>query len=241
MNKRYVFLLLAACLGVCICVRAQERYTVHVVNGGSLTVTNNIIICNEDTCINVPNTQNLTTNSYKVFADFALDFRLAAQSPAKNAGVTSVNPLGGDMAGMPRVMETSIDYGAFEASDAEHSTRGIVHKTPGGALTLYNNIVINNFENLPNVGELVSGDHNITTNSTTVFVDEREDFSLAQNSPAVNAGDNQLATQTTDLKGKPRVMGSGVCWCCLLIWARSSIPTMSTESDMWYTRPSAER
>ena len=206
MNKRYVFLLLAACLGVCICVRAQERYTVHVVNGGSLTVTNNIIICNEDTCINVPTTQNLTTNSYKVFADFVFDFRLAAQSPAKNVGVNSVNPLGGDMAGMPRVMESTIDYGAFEALDTEHSGRGIVHKTPGGALTLYNNIVINNFENLPNISELVSGDHNYTTNSTNVFADERQDFSLAKNAPVINAGDNEQSSQTTDLKGKPRVM-----------------------------------
>ena len=206
MNKRHVFLLLAACLGVCICVRAQERYTVHVVDGGSLTVTNNIIICNEDTCINVPTTQNLTTNSYKVFADFVFDFRLAAQSPAKNVGANSVNPLGSDMAGKPRVMETTIDYGAFEALDTEHSNHGIVHKTPGGALKLYNNIIINNFENLPNVSDLVTGDHNFTTDATNVFVDERLDFSLAKNAPTINVGTNQQSPQTTDLKGKPRVM-----------------------------------
>ena len=206
MNKRSVFLLLAACLGVCICVRAQEHFTVHVVDGGSLTVTNNIIICNEDTCINVPTSQNLTTNSYKVFADFALDFRLAAQSPARNIGVTGLNPLTSDMAGMPRVMESAIDYGAFEGLDTEHSGIGIVHKTPGGALTLYNNIIINNFENLPNVSELVSGDHNYTTNSTNVFADERLDFSLAQNAPVINVGDNEQSSQTTDLKGRPRVM-----------------------------------
>ena len=126
---------------------AQERFTVHVVNGGSLTITNNIVICNEDTCfnVNVP-ANNLTVNAFNVFADFVFDFRLALQSPARNVGVNSANPLFGDITGMPRVMNGSIDLGAFESPDTEHSGVGIVHKTPGGALTLYNNIIINNFE-----------------------------------------------------------------------------------------------
>ena len=72
-------------------------------------------------------------------------------------------------------------------------------------LKLYNNIVINNAGHAMNVGGNVMGDHNLWDDTPNVFVDEIGDYSLPQNSPVIDMGDNQWVTWEQDLKDDPRI------------------------------------
>ena len=72
-------------------------------------------------------------------------------------------------------------------------------------LKLYNNIVINNAGHAMNVGGNVMGDHNLLNDIPNVFENEVGDYSLQQNSPAIDAGDNQWVSWPLDLKDDPRI------------------------------------
>ena len=56
-----------------------------------------------------------------------------------------------------------------------------------------------------NVGSNIVGDHNLLEDTPHVFVDDQDTFLLNPQSPAIDAGDNQRATWTTDIKDDPRI------------------------------------
>jgi len=184
-------------------VLQQDGMTLQLCNN---IVINNAIFTPNTNIENVPN-NNIIEDNDSVFTDNHWNYLPLPQSIAVNRGENSCNSVVFDLSKHPRIMADTIDVGAFEQYEAVEDTflAAAVLGDTLHQLQLYNNIIINNPGHTDNVYGNVIGDHNLTQDVSGVFVDDSLNFKLLQQSPAIDAGDNQRVTWALDIKDDPRV------------------------------------
>ena len=204
MKKRllfYVFMLFAFLSG-----KAQVGHAFYVEPEGAVNLTNNIIIHNGDSNLNVVTPlYNLTTEENRVFMDAETNFILYYFSPAVDAGVNSACNWLFDLADSLRIRDGAIDLGAYEFVNTLNYRQYAVHQVQSGHLFFCNNVIVNNplHVAMTNVGDVPN--NNILSDSVMVFRDQLYDFSLYAASPAVNAGQNSCNQLPFDLQKKNRI------------------------------------
>ena len=189
--------------------KSTDRFPVLQEEGGNLAFCNNIIINNHlDTNVNVSvNNTNYVVNGPGVFTNDYGHFVPNDSSVTLNAGNNScVSSYTEDMAGEVRIINATVDLGAYEKPDKVDFYP--VFQEEDGHLAFCNNIIINNFLDT-NVNVSLSN-NNYVTNSSEVFEHDRNLFRLRANSMAIDAGQNSCATFTKDASGGQRVYGTAV-------------------------------
>ena len=187
------------------CLHAQSGAAFYLENGSTMTLGNNIIVNNGNANFNgVPSQYNLIVNGDSVFVDKEFDFTLFFLSVAIDAGYNPFCSWLLDMNDTSRVINATVDLGAFEYVDLLHKRRYAVHQVAGGTLNLCNNVIVNNpvHTAMTNCGDLPSD--NILSDSLPLFHDAQYDFSLFAASPAVDAGRDVCNNLAQDLQKHPR-------------------------------------
>ena len=209
MKKRlllYVIMLFAFLSG-----KAQVGHAFYVEPGGSINLTNNIIIHNGGENLNIATPPfNLTGTDVRVFMDAESNFILYYYSPAVDAGNNASCLWWFDLADSLRICDGFVDLGAYELVDVLNHRNFVVHKRGGGNLFLCNNIIVNNpahiaMTNMDNVPS-----SNILSDSISIFRDRHYDFSLFATSPAVDAGDNLCNNLGVDIQKNNRICGDAI-------------------------------
>ena len=183
-------------------------YPVFQENGGNLTFCNNIIVNNyADTSVNVPvPANNYVTDNDTLFVHPFERFEPRPGTPVLNAGQNSCSTFGMDLRGDDRVMDETVDLGAYERRIYQEPYP--VWQETGGALTFCNNIIINNGQDIcMNVSVPA---FNYVTDGEDVFVNTHYNFSLLPTSPAVDAGQSSCTTYAQDIMGDERVLGTAI-------------------------------
>ena len=177
-----------------------------------LLLCNNIVINNcvysFNANVSASSSHNILEDNDSIFTDNQNNFLPLPESLAVNQGSNGCNSLEVDLAKHTRIMAEIIDVGAYEQFEAEDDSPTIaaVHQVDTlHELRLYNNIVIQNPYHTHNFSGTTVGSHNLLEDTTDVFVDITSDFSLMQNSPAIDAGDNQYVSWPWDIKQDPRI------------------------------------
>ena len=177
-----------------------------------LLLCNNIVINNcvysFNANVSASSSYNILEDNDSIFTDNQNNFLPLPESLAVNQGSNGCNSLEVDLAKHTRIMAEIIDVGAYEQFEAEDDSPTIaaVHQVDTlHELRLYNNIVIQNPYHTHNFSGTTVGSHNLLEDTTDVFVDITSDFSLMQNSPAIDAGDNQYVSWPWDIKQDPRI------------------------------------
>ena len=192
-------------------VRYDRAYfPVYQEAGGSLHICNNIIMNNSvDTNVNVTvEDNNFITNGADIFMHTYINFRPKRMIPTLDAGQNScVAGIDYDLAGEDRVLNTTVDIGAFEYRPPVINYP--FYQEEGGALHICNNIIINNYAD-SNIN-VTAEDNNLVVDVPDVFVFEHSLFMLADGSVAIDAGSNTCAESiNTDLCGTERVMNEQI-------------------------------
>ncbi len=192
-----------------------ETDTFYIVSRNAsveLNLCNNIVINN---CIFAINTNvlnapanNILEDNDSIFTHNIYNYFPLPGSIAINTGENACNSLNVDLAEHPRIMAEIIDIGAYEqfVEDEDTTELAAVHEVDTlHHLYLYNNIIINNPGHAQNYIGTTTGSHNMLEDTPDVFVDITSDYSLMENSPAIDAGDNQYVSWELDLKEDPRI------------------------------------
>ena len=181
------------------------NYAVFRDYDGTLSFCNNVIINNfSGTNINVEvSADNYLTDGSDVFINDHHNFQPKLESPIVNAGSNScASALNTDIKGIERVQNDTVEIGAFECHFGD--VYFPVWQETGGALTLCNNIIINNNAD-SNVNVSLSV-YNFVTNTDAVFLHNFANFTTQLHSVTVDAGDNSCVTSiATDFSGSDRV------------------------------------
>ena len=188
--------------------KSTDRFPVLQEEGGNLVFCNNIIINNHlDTNVNVSvNSSNYVVNGPGVFTNDYGHFVPNDSSVTLNAGNNGCVSYTEDMAGEVRVINTTVDLGAYEKPKKVDFYP--VFQEEDGSLAFCNNIIINNHLDT-NVNVNVSS-NNYVTNSSAVFEHDRILFKLRAHSVAIDAGQNSCANFATDACGGQRIYGAAV-------------------------------
>ncbi len=122
-------------------------YVVHGRVGSNLIMCNNIII-NNSIAVNAQDEErlnhNIIRNSNQIFKDNISNFEPRMGSLAINGGSNDCLELVRDMNGGARVMQDTIDVGAYEPAEVMDTAVFVVLQKEGYNLQLCNNIIINN-------------------------------------------------------------------------------------------------
>lgn len=199
---RWWFLLFGVISSLVLELHAQSgRYTIYQEVGGTLTICNNLVVNNVDaSSINISTAleNNILGENTTVLMDNQQDFTIKPGSVAVNAGDnTCVTWLNG-MSREKRRQQNVVDIGAFEVYYKYEDTLFTIFQEMAGALTLCNNIIINNVaDSLTNVVSIPI--NNIIGENTQVFTDNYLDFSIKPGSSAVNAGERLYVNWSYDM------------------------------------------
>ena len=100
----------------------------------------------------------------------------------------------------------NVDVGAFEVVIEESAWDSVyaVQQDVVGQLLLYNNIIVNNFATIGNLNTIPNNGTNLYQDTNNIFVGQNN-YKLASNSPAIDAGDNQYVNFSKDLSGDTRI------------------------------------
>ena len=197
-------------IGAYECRFREKLFPVYRETGGSLSFCNNIIINNHaDSNVNVAvSAYNFVTNSELVFLHDFANFITQPQSVTVNAGDNGcVSGIGQDLFGEERVVNYTVDMGAFEIRyDRAYYS---VYQEDGGGLHICNNIIMNNHADT-NVNVTVE-DNNFVTDSADIFVNPYINFRSKAQIPTLDAGQNSCAAGIdSDLAGDERVQNGTV-------------------------------
>lgn len=196
------FLLFGVISSLVFELHAQSgRYTIYQEVSGTLTICNNLVVNNVDasaTNVSTALENNILGENTTVLMDNQQDFTIKPGSVAVNAGDnTCVTWLNG-MSREKRRQQNVVDIGAFEVYYKYEDTLFTIFQEMAGALTLCNNIIINNVaDSLTNVVSIPI--NNITGENTQVFTDNYLDFSIKPGSSAVNAGERLYVNWSYDM------------------------------------------
>ena len=185
-----------------------EDYAVYQDETGVLTLCNNLILNNiTDSLTNVSiiPANNIVGDYSDIFVNDQLNFNIKTNSLAVNAGSEICVGWLHDFCGMERVIYDTVDIGAFELPVIEFVEEEFaVFQEDGGALLLYNNIIIYNTVLDASTNATMTFGNNLLQDTDNVFV-SATDFNLTENSPAVNAGENQYISIASDINGETRI------------------------------------
>ena len=145
---------------------------------------------------------NLVHDTIPLFRDPKTDFRLIAVSPAVNRGRGGCNTLARDIAQRDRVIQDTIDIGAFEFLPAPDYVA--VFQKENHQMTVCNNIIINNIEAF-SVNDLNTPGNNLLIDNDLVFRDNQLNYMPRPHCAAVNHGENSCNTLAFDLKDADRI------------------------------------
>ena len=191
-----------------------RQFAIHQIEGGNLTLCNNIAINNpvHTAPINIDDVpeENIITDNADLFRDPLYDFTLYSTSPAVNAGRNNCNSLPTDLRDKQRIVSNVIDLGAFEHYTETFTVEPvfIVSRNSGVNLTLCNNIDINNSVYAGNTNVTGAGTNNIFTDNDTLFVDPVENFMPREGSEAIDHGSGGCNSVAKDLADNDRIMGN---------------------------------
>lgn len=188
----------------------EEQFPVFQEKNGNLTFCNNIVINNHvDSNVNVVVTAyNLVVNSEQVFLHPYANFRVQSHSVTVDAGNNGcVSAIANDLTGEERVMNYTVDLGAFEIRyDRAYFP---VFKEGTGDLHFCNNIVMKNHADT-NINVAVEA-NNFLTDSAEVFLNSYMNFRPKAQSPIIDAGQNICASGiANDLNGEDRVLSGTI-------------------------------
>ncbi len=101
----------------------------------------------------------------------------------------------------------NIDVGAFEVVMEEGVWDSVyaVQQDVVGQLLLYNNIIVNNYATIGNLNTIPNNGTNLYQDTNNIFVSQNN-YKLASNSLAIDAGDNQYVNFSKDLNGDTRIV-----------------------------------
>lgn len=192
-------------------------YAVDQAANQVLTLCNNIIINNGNYAVNtnieiVPD-NNIVVDQDSLFIDNIVNYMPREQSDAVNRGSNLCNSVVVDLSKKPRIQADTIDIGAYEQImelPEPFATYALHQVDSTQQLILYNNIVILNPGHAANVNGNILGDHNMLQDTSNVFVDDAENFSLQHHSPAIDEGDNQWVSWPLDIKDFSRIACANV-------------------------------
>ncbi len=180
---------------------------------GTFVICNNLIINNVANSIinqsDIPQ-NNIVGSSLSIMRDYQSDYRLYPGSSAVDMGDSIYITWENDFQGDIRIKIANVDVGAFELEEDDSQTKVYaVQQDSIGLLHLYNNIIINNKAVLDNVSIGLGNPTNLLHDTDNVFVNANN-YYLKDNSPAVNAGDNQFIHIDYDIVGKDRRPCDGI-------------------------------
>ncbi len=194
-----------------IAANAQTGFGLLIEDSAAVSVCNNIVVNNADGEVNISlSAFNLTQAVGGLFVDSQGDFRLPTHSPAIDAGDNGCAVGQEDLDGHPRVVNGTVDLGAYEYPVEARTPQYAVHQTGTGQLVLCNNIIVNNPEHTAMTNLTAVPSNNILSDSLQVFQDAIIHFGLWSHSPAVDAGSNGCLSLPVDIDVHTRVQGNAI-------------------------------
>ncbi len=194
-----------------IAANAQTGFGLLIEDSAAVSVCNNIVVNNADGEVNISlSTFNLTQATGGLFMDSQGDFRLPTHSPAIDAGDNGCALGQEDLDGHPRVVNETVDLGAYEYPVEARTPQYAVHQTETGQLQLCNNIIVNNPEHTAMTNLTAVPSNNILSDNVQVFQDAVIHFGLWSHSPAVDAGSNGCLSLPVDIDAHARVQGNAI-------------------------------
>jgi gliding motility-associated-like protein len=145
---------------------------------------------------------NLIQDTVAIFRDANHDFRLIEVSPAVNRGRNDCNELPEDIAKRDRIIQDTIDIGAFEFWPEPQYVA--VFQEENHQMTVCNNIIINNIRSF-SVNDMNTPGNNLLIDNNQVFRDNELNYMPRPTSAAVNQGNNDCCPLATDLKDGARI------------------------------------
>jgi len=202
------------CIWILLCgmfaAEAQSGYGLLIENAGQVTVCNNIVVFNDHNTNDTNAAQNIFQDTTGIFSNDQNDFSLTHQSPAIEAGVGSCCTWQLDLNGHIRVVNVSVDMGAYEYPVEARAPQFAVHQMETGQLVLCNNIIVNNPQHTAMTNVTALPTNNILSDSVSLFLDAAFNFTLWSHSPAVDAGQNSCLALSMDMDSHARVQGEAM-------------------------------
>ena len=196
-------------------VVVDTLHTIWQENTGTLSLCNNLIINNVDygaTNLETILPNNICGTYTNIFVDNLSDFHLRSGSIATDSGDSVCVSWVRGMQHESRVQGENVEVGAFEVFNMVAdtvfppivNTCYAVCQYEGGQLLLYNNIIVDNVAVIGNSNVITDNTTNLLEDLSNIFVNQNN-YNLSEESPAVNAGDNQYVGFGYDINGKTRI------------------------------------